>query len=85
MTDAVSETVRMQSKRGRITEREGTLFGRFIPLGFKLDNPDTAWVYDEEPHVQRRQVQHAMLIIFSDIINVTCMPLSSKFFYSVYW
>jgi len=45
--------------RGRITERVGELFQRFIPLGFKLDNLDAPWKYDEEPHVERRQVRRA--------------------------
>ena len=47
----------MEMMRGRITERVGELFQRFIPLGFKLDNLDAPWEYDEEPHVQRRQVR----------------------------
>jgi len=43
--------------RGRITERVGALFNRFVTLGFKLDNLDAPWEYSEEPHVQRRQVR----------------------------
>ena len=38
-------------------ERVGALFDRNITLGFKLDNLDAPWEYDEEPHVQRRQVR----------------------------
>ena len=43
--------------REHITERDGALFNRFIPLGFKLDNLDAPWEYSEEPHVERRQVR----------------------------
>ena len=38
-----------------VTKRLRTFFHEFITLGFKVDHPHEGWVFDEEPHVQRRQ------------------------------
>jgi len=42
-------------KGGRIAERVGECFHRCVTLGFKLEHLDESWVYDEEPHISRRQ------------------------------
>jgi len=63
-------TMTQSMTRGRITERVGALFGRFITLSFKLDNLDAPWEYDEEPHVQRRQVRAG---------HVTYLPVCMQF------
>jgi len=38
-----------------ITKRVGAYFHRYVKLSFKLDHLDEEWMYDEEPHVSRRQ------------------------------
>lgn len=41
--------------RELIASKFGTLFDRFIPLGFKVDHPNESWIFEEEPHVERRK------------------------------